>query len=80
MQLGQPIINSNPFPPYSTHAVPPPARGIHSIDFVESEDRIHMLSWDDQGPEPIAFDDGYGDDRVHEVFLSKNSSTCRFGA
>ena len=29
-----------------------------------------MLSWDDQRSEPIAFDDGYGDDRVHEVFSS----------
>ena len=31
-----------------------------------------MLSWDDQGLEPIVFDDGYGDDGVHEVFLSKH--------
>ena len=44
MQLGQPIISSNPLPTYSTHAVPPPAGGIHSIDFADSEDRIHMLS------------------------------------
>ena len=29
-----------------------------------------MLSWDDQRSEPIAFDDGYGDDGVHEVFSS----------
>ena len=30
-----------------------------------------MLSWDDQRSEPIAFDDGYGDDGVHEVFSSQ---------
>ena len=30
-----------------------------------------MLSWDDQRSEPIEFDDGYGDDGVHEVFLSQ---------
>ena len=72
MQLGQPSISSNPLPTYSTHAVPSPAGGIHSIDFVESEDRIHMLSWDDQRSEPIAFDDGYGDDGVHEVFSSQH--------
>ena len=71
MQLGQPSISSNPFPTYSTHVVPPPAKGSHSIDFVESEDRIHMLSWDDQRSEPIAFDDGYSDDGVHEVFSSQ---------
>ena len=44
VQLGQPSISSNPLPTYSTHAVPPPVGGIHSIDFVEFEDRIHMLS------------------------------------
>ena len=70
MQLGQPSISSNPLPTNSTHEVPPPAGGIHSIDFVESEDLIHMLSWDDQRSKPIAFDDGYGDDGVHEVFSS----------
>ena len=31
-----------------------------------------MLSWDDQRSEPIAFDDGYGDDGAHEVFLSEH--------
>ena len=68
--MGQPSISSNPPLTYSTHAVPPPAGGIHSIDFVESDDRILMLSWDDQGLKPIVFDDGYGDDGVHEVFSS----------
>ena len=36
MQLGQPGISSNPLPTYSTHVVPCPAGGIHSIDFAES--------------------------------------------
>ena len=70
VQLGQPSISSNPLPTYSTHAVPPPTGGIHSIDFAKFEDRIHILSWDDKGLEPIAFDDGYGNEGVHEVFLS----------
>ena len=70
MQLGQPSVSSNPLPTYSTYAVPSPMRGIHSIDFTESDDCIHMLSWDDQVPESIVFDDGYGDDGVHEVFSS----------
>ena len=30
-----------------------------------------MLSWDDQGSESIVFDDGYGDDGVHEVVSSQ---------
>ena len=40
------------------HAVPPPPGGIYHIDFVE-DDNIHMLSWDDDFPEPIVLDDGY---------------------
>ena len=64
VQLGQPSVSFNPLPTYSTHAVPPPTGGIHSIDFAESDDCIHMLSWDDQGSKSIVFDDGYGDDGV----------------
>ena len=44
VQLGQPSVSSNSFSTYSTHAVPSPVGGIHSIDFGESDDRIHMLS------------------------------------
>ena len=68
MPLGHPSISSNPLSTCSTHADPSPAGGIHSIDFAESEDRIHMLSWDDQRPESIEFDDSYSNDGVHEVF------------
>ena len=74
VQLGQPSISSNPST-YPTHAVPPLVGGIHSIDFDESDDRIHMLSWDGRGLESIVFDDGYGDDGVHEVFLSHQIHT-----
>ncbi|WKA02259.1 hypothetical protein VitviT2T_020471 [Vitis vinifera] len=35
------------------HAVPPPASGIHFLDFDETDDHVHMLSWDDSDPEPI---------------------------
>ena len=51
--------------------IPPPTGGIHSIDFSESDDHIHMLSWDDQGLESMVFDDCCGDDGVHEVFPSR---------
>ena len=71
MQLGQPSVSSNPLPTYSTHAVPPLVGGIHSIDFAEFDDRIHMLSLDDQGSKPIVFDDGYADEEVHEMFSSQ---------
>ena len=46
-------------------------RGIHSIDFSEYDDRIHIFSWDDQRPEPMVFDDGCGNDGVHELFSSQ---------
>ncbi|RVX10256.1 hypothetical protein CK203_016255 [Vitis vinifera] len=31
---------------------PPPADGIHFLDFDEIDDHVHMLSWDDSDPEP----------------------------
>ena len=53
MNLGQPSVTTNPLPAHSTHAVPPPAGGIHFIDFDGTDDFIHMMSWDDHAPEPI---------------------------
>ena len=43
VNLGQPSVTTNPLPAHSTHAVPPPPRDIHHIDFIE-DDSIHMLS------------------------------------
>ena len=53
MNLGQPSVTTNPLPSHSTHAVPPPAGGIHFIDFDGTDDFIHMMSWDDHAPDPI---------------------------
>ena len=53
VNLGQPSITTNPLPSHSTHAVPPSAGGIHFIDFDDTDDFIHMMSWDDHAPEPI---------------------------
>ncbi|RVW69899.1 hypothetical protein CK203_059131 [Vitis vinifera] len=47
VHLGQPSVTQNPLPTYATHAVPPLAGGIHFLDFVDSDDYICMLSWDD---------------------------------
>ena len=68
--MGQPSVSSNPLLTYSTHAVSSLAGSIHSFDFSESDDCIYMLSWDDQGLKSILFDDGYGNNWVHEVFMS----------
>ena len=39
--------------------VSPSTDSMHSIDFVEFDDHIHMLSWDDSKPEPIVSDGIY---------------------
>ena len=49
----------NPLPTHTTHAVPPPADGIHFLDFDETDNHVHMLSWDDSDLEPIMQDEIY---------------------
>ena len=50
-------VTTNPLSAHTTHAVSPPADGIHFIDFVELDDHIHMLSWDESESEPTVADD-----------------------
>ncbi|KAL6321911.1 hypothetical protein AAG906_035620 [Vitis piasezkii] len=56
VHLGHPSVTTNPLPAHTTHVVPPPTDSMHSIDFVEFDDHICMLSWDDSEPEPIVSD------------------------
>ncbi|RVW61072.1 hypothetical protein CK203_045795 [Vitis vinifera] len=51
----------NPLPTHITHTVPPPIDNMHSINFVELDDHIHMLSWDESEPEPIVSNKIYDD-------------------
>ena len=44
VHLGQPSVTTNPLPAHTTHAVPPPTDDIHSIDFIDLDNHIHMLS------------------------------------
>ncbi|RVW21846.1 Retrovirus-related Pol polyprotein from transposon 17.6 [Vitis vinifera] len=53
VHLGQPSVTTNPLPAHTTHAVPPPADGIHFLEFDEIDGHIHMLSDDDPDQEPI---------------------------
>ena len=46
-------MTTNPLPTHTTHAIPPPADGIHFLNFDEIDDHVHMLSEDDSNPEPI---------------------------
>ena len=59
VHLGKPSVTTNLLPAHTTHAAPPPANDIHSIDFVELDDHIHMLSWDELESEPIVSDEIY---------------------
>ena len=53
VHLGQPSVTTNPLLAHTTHVVSSPGDGVHSIDFSEVDDHIHMLSWDESEPEPI---------------------------
>ncbi|RVW66350.1 hypothetical protein CK203_065241 [Vitis vinifera] len=53
VHLGQASVTTNPLPAHTTHAVPPPADGIHFLEFDVIDDHIHMLSDDDSDLEPI---------------------------
>ena len=59
VHLGQSSVTKNPLPAHTTHAVPLPAGGIHFLDFVDSDDHICMLSWDDMDPKPIELGEIY---------------------
>ena len=59
VHLGQPSVTQNPLLVHTKHAVPPLDSGIHFLDFADSDDHIHMLSWDDMDPEPIELGDIY---------------------
>ena len=62
--MGQSSVIKNPLPAHTTHAVPPPAEGIHSINFAELDDHIHMLSWNESKLELIVSDEIYEIGRV----------------
>ena len=64
VHLGQSSVTTNPLPAHTTYVVPPPADGIHFLGFVELDDHIHMLSWDESDPEPIVSDEIYEMGRV----------------
>ena len=64
VHLGQPSVTTNLLPAHASYAVPLTAGDIHFMDITESDDRIHMLSWDDSEPEPIVVDESYEVDGV----------------
>ena len=70
VHLGQSSVTMNPLPTHITHTVPPPIDNMHSINFVELDDHIHMLSWDESEPELIVSNkiyDDFGPTDVHTI-------------
>ena len=59
IHLGKPSVTTNPLPAHTTHMVPPPIDSMHSINFAELDDHIHMHSWDESESEPIVSDGIY---------------------
>ena len=64
VHLGQSSVTQNPLPTHTVRVVPLPTNSMHSIDFAEFDDHIHMLSWDEPEPEPIVSDEIHGIGRV----------------
>ena len=62
--MGQLSVTTNPLPSHTTHAVPPLADSLHSIDFAELDDQIRMMSWNESEPKPIVLDEIYEIGRV----------------
>ena len=57
-------MTTNPLSAHSTHAIPSLVGDIHFLDFVDGDDAIHMLSWDDLVLEPIVLNGSYEVDGV----------------
>ena len=57
-------VTTTPLSTHTTRAVSHSTGGIHFIDFIKPNDRIHMLSWDDYEPEPIVVGECYEVDGV----------------
>ena len=72
VHLGQPSVTTNPLLAHTTHAASPPIDDIHSNDFAELDDHIHMLNWDESEPKPIVSNEIY---EIGRVTLGPRMST-----
>ena len=52
VDLGCPVVTTDPLPTHDTRAVPPPQGGVHLIEF--SRDEIFMMGWDGEALQPIS--------------------------
>ena len=51
VDLGQPVVTTDPLPTHNIRVVPPPTRGIHLIEHTECD--VFMMGWDREAPQPI---------------------------
>ena len=51
VDLGRPVVTTDPLPTHDVRVVPPPTSGVHSIEF--SGDEIFMMGWDVEAPQSI---------------------------
>ncbi|RVW80015.1 hypothetical protein CK203_055836 [Vitis vinifera] len=59
VHLGQPSVTTNPLPFHTSHAIPRPPDDIHFMNFIEPDDHIHIMSWDDSKLEPTIVGERY---------------------
>ena len=52
VDLGCPVMTSDPLPTHETRVVPPPTSDVHSVEF--SRDEIFMMGWDGEAPQSIS--------------------------
>ena len=52
IDLGRPVVTTDPLPIHDTRVVPPPPGGVHLIGF--SGDEIFIMGWDGKAPQPIS--------------------------
>ena len=52
VDLGRPVVTTDPLPTHDARVLPPPTSGIHLVKFLG--DKIFMMGWDGEAPQPIS--------------------------
>ena len=52
VNLGCPVVTTNPLPTHDAKVVPLPTSGVHLVEFLR--DKIFMMGWDGEAPQPIS--------------------------
>ena len=52
VDLGCPVMTTDPLPTHDTRVVPPPTGGVHLVEFSGGE--IFVMGWDGEAPQSIS--------------------------